>query len=220
MKNKYQRTFDKIHLSEQSKNKLLKLIDKEQESMKISWRKSAAAVICCVLCAGITVFAAARLIFNDSSARPDTLTADYAAVEQAQQETGLKFNCPKVLGKDYSFMNMNINDGEYFDENGESLGTYSAVFISYLDTNKNALIYEVRPENSIEREQTASDPQTAEVSPGYYAETEEQGMEQTLIRKSLVWYADGNRYELSGYNLLLESEDIAAMAKEIMESDN
>ena len=202
MKDRYQNAFNRIRLSDAAKDRLLNPAQKEQKSMKIHWRKS------------FTAFAASRIHFV-SSVKPDSLTADYAAVEQAQKEIGLKFNCPTTLGNDFTFMNMNVNDGEYFDENGGSLGTYQAIFISYLNDNGEALILEVRPENSLEREQTANDPEQTEVSPGYYSETESQESDSPLQMKSFIWYADGNRYELSGYNLSLDAEAFAEMAKEI-----
>ena len=214
MKDRYQNAFNRIRLSDAAKDRLLNPAQKEQKSMKIHWRKSFTLALACMLCLCITAFAASRIHFV-SSVKPDSLTADYAAVEQAQKEIGLKFNCPTTLGNDFTFMNMNVNDGEYFDENGGSLGTYQAIFISYLNDNGEALILEVRPENSLEREQTANDPEQTEVSPGYYSETESQESDSPLQMKSFIWYADGNRYELSGYNLSLDAEAFAEMAKEI-----
>lgn len=75
-------------------------------------------------CVGLYVVPLYYRIHFVSSVQPDSLTADYATVEQAQKETGLKFHCPTTLGNDFTFMNMNVNDGEYFDENGDSFGTY------------------------------------------------------------------------------------------------
>lgn len=229
--NLYKNTFDEITLPKNARDRLAALPERSTK-MKLFPVKKPAVVLTAaiVLCLGFTCYGALRGVRTDSGAAPDTLTHSYEALKEAQQETGLTFNCPEELDFEYSFEVMNINDDTDYDENGEAVGTYKSVYIAYMDPDGNTIIYQISPlEEAASRTalKEAAAAGSAETATGtdssgnpvtLYYQTETYTEEDGSIseQESVLWNDENNYYNISGYNLELTSDQWFTLAKSLL----
>lgn len=229
-RNLYKETFDEITLPQNARDRLAALPERSMKMKRFPVKKPAvvlAAVI--VLCLGFTCYAALRSVRTDSGAAPDTLTHSYEALKEAQQETGLTFNCPEELDFGYSFEVMNINDDTDYDENGEITGTYKSVYAAYMDPDGNTIIYQISPlEEAASRtaltEAAAGSAETATgtdssgnpVTLYYQTETYAEEDGSSSEQESVLWNDGNNYYNISGYNLDLTSDQWFTLAKSLL----
>lgn len=228
--NIYKNTFDEITLPKNARDRLAALPERSTKMKLLPVKKPAVVLTAAiVLCLGFTCYGALRGVRTDSGAAPDTLTHSYEALKEAQQETGLTFNCPEELDFEYSFEVMNINDDTDYDENGEAVGTYKSVYIAYMDPDGNTIIYQISPlEEAASRtaltEAAAGSAETATgtdssgnpVTLYYQTETYTGEDGSTSEQESVLWNDEDNYYNISGYNLKLTSDQWFTLAKSLL----
>lgn len=228
--NLYKNTFDEITLPKNARDRLAALPERSTEMKFFPVKKPAVVLtVAIVLCLGFTCYGALRSIWTDSGAAPDTLIHSYEALKEAQQETGLTFNCPEELDFEYSFEVMNINDDTDYDENGEAVGTYKSVYIAYMDPDGNTIIYQISPleEAASRTALTEAAAGSAETATGtdssgdpvtLYYQTETYTEEDGSIseQESVLWNDEDNYYNISGYNLELTSDQWFTLAKNLL----
>ena len=228
----YHETFDEIVLPQETRERLVHLSESDQRKeipMKhVSKKMMFAVAAVLVLCLGGTCYAALRAVRTDSSVAPAALLHGYSAVAQAQEETGLLFNCPESLGLGFTFHDLNINNDTDYDENGEVAGTYQSVYVGYLNDSQ-AVIYQVSPMQEAASQAAldhaaAAAVETASCATGagetvtlYYQVTQlNYGEDGPFEEESVIWSDGNNFYSLSGYDLNLTCEEWFSLAEAVL----
>ena len=229
-RNLYKETFEEITLPQNARDRLAALPERSMKMKRLPVKKLAVVLATAiVLCLGFTCYAALRSVRTDSETTPATLTHSYETLKEAQQETGLTFNCPEELDFGYSFEVMSMNDDTDYDENGEIIGTYKSVYAAYMDPDGNTIIYQISPleEAASRTALTEAAAGSAETATGtdssgnpvtLYYQTETYTGEDGSVseQESVLWNDEENFYRISGYNLDLTGDQWFTLAKSLL----
>lgn len=199
----------------------------------------------CLLVSGITVVAGKSARINISGSATPTYT-DYADLEKAEEKLGYAVDSVEQFTNGYSFEDININELEAYGEEDNKLYHMPTMQISYTRDDKDIDLYiQQRVEELVISKQPDAtrtcgdvlvrcDEYTYKFVPASYELTEEDkaneqkdnyfisyGSDEIEITKltDVRWEKDGLYYELLGFDLDLNSEEMLDMAEEILMAD-
>lgn len=218
---------------------------KEAGTMKhLSVKKLVIGVAAACLLAGGGAFAAGHAVmFSGGSSWLDAYTS-YDDMDKAQEKLGYPVDSVETFSNGYRFSRMNVEDVDAWDEDGNKAYTFQEMNIYYEKDGEPRMYLAIsKPVEAIEREKTPDavrdcgdialyyDEYTYKFVPPSYELTEEDqanmekdnyyisyGSAEVEIRISqgVTWEKDGIHYNLAGFDLNLNADEMFDMAEQII----
>lgn len=217
-------------------------VERKSNTMK-SKKKIALIAVAATLVMGITVFAASGIIsqwFSSSSSIPDYETLPTA--EQIVKDIGYEAVTIEEFSNGYKFNNGSIVDNALADETGNVAEKFKSVSFRYEKDGDEVIFSQDKFNSTVETsgKVIASiddvdlyyDSYTNKLVPGDYKMTDEDkkaeengelvfsyGMDEVKIVEvqAVSWQKDNTRYQLLQIDGNLSADELAEMAKEIIE---
>lgn len=218
---------------------------KEAGTMKhLSVKKLVIGVAAVCLLVGGGAFAAGHAVgFSSSTFLGDAYTS-YDDMDKAEEELGYAVDSVETFDNGYQFDRMFVHGVDAWDEDGNKAYTFQEMNINYEKNGEPHMYLAIhKPVEAIEREKTPDatrdcgditlyyDEYTYKFVPPSYELTEEDkmneekdnyyisyGSAEVEIQKSqnLTWEKDGIHYNLAGFDLNLNADEMFDMAEQII----